>query len=680
MPEDKDITVFAKTNFRNREVPFGIRRDDRRRHMYIIGKTGMGKTTLIENMVIQDILNGHGVAFVDPHGDSVEKVLGYIPSNRINDVVYVNPADMDYPIAFNPLESVDPKYKHLVASGLMGVFTKIWAGVWSPRMEYILSNTILALLDSPGNTMMGIARMLVNKAYRKKIVDNIKDPVVKSFWVDEFANYNDKFRSEAVAPIQNKVGQFLSSAIIRNIVGQTKSSIDLRDIMDNKKIFLINLSKGRIGEDNSALLGAMLITKLQLAAMSRVDIPEEERQDFYLYVDEFQNFATESFANILSEARKYRLNLIVAHQYIGQLVHDRNTVVRDAIFGNVGTMITFRVGADDAEFLEKEYEPVYTMNDLVNLAKFQIYLKLMINGVASSPFSAATLPPISEPTGNLEKVINVSRERYATKREIVESKINKWMGAEFHTEAAAAESGSMEEEYMQENMRFADKPVEKNDRPKPGAKEDREHPHVTTPVATKEPERAEQKPVQEPMRQVPQPQRHHELKRDDRPGFVQRFEKYEQEHGKEPQEKKREDRRQNHQERHDERRVSERRVHESDSHPGRRESDRRQKNQNPIWDTVSRLSQEKLKESAEKTSAALNSIEKSLEHSIKPSAVQPEPHTQLHPHAPAAKQPLSEPEPPETDNPGPNVQSFLIDHENPVGQTQVIKPGEKVKF
>src|SRR3954470_8048914 len=244
MPDqDNDITLFARTNFRNRDVAFGIRQDDRRRHVYIIGKTGMGKTTLIENMIIQDILAGHGVAFVDPHGDSVEKVLDYIPSSRINDVIYFNPADMDFPIAFNPLESVHEKYKHLVASGLMGVFTKIWAGVWSARMEYILANTILGLLDSPGNTMLGIARMYVDKNYRKRIVDNIKDPVVKSFWRDEFANYQDKFRNEAIAPIQNKVGQFLSSAIIRNMVGQTKSSIDLREIMDSQKILLINLSK-----------------------------------------------------------------------------------------------------------------------------------------------------------------------------------------------------------------------------------------------------------------------------------------------------------------------------------------------------------------------------------------------------------------------------------------------------
>ena len=448
METREHINVFAKTNFRNKEVAFGIKQDDRRRHVYIIGKTGMGKTTMIENMIVQDIQAGHGVAFVDPHGDSVEKVLKYIPAGRINDVIYYNPADTDYPIAFNPLESVDPKYKHLVASGLMGVFTKMWANVWSARMEYILNNTILALLDTPGNTMLGIARMLVDKKFRAKIVGNIRDPVVKSFWVDEFANYNDKYRSEAIAPIQNKVGQFLSSAIIRNIVGQTKSSVDLREIMDNRKILLLNLSKGRIGEDNSALLGAMFITKLQLAAMSRVDVPEEDRPDFYLYVDEFQNFATESFATILSEARKYRLNLVIAHQYIGQLVTKDSTKIRDAVFGNVGTMIIFRIGATDAEALESEFDPVFTPNDLVNLAKYHIYLKLMINGVSSSPFSAVTLAPLAEKTGNEGKVLMVSRERYGSRREDIEEKITRWMGQEYHQEAAHQELTTEEEEHI----------------------------------------------------------------------------------------------------------------------------------------------------------------------------------------------------------------------------------------
>lgn len=437
MQNENEVTLFAKTNFRNKQVPFGIKREDRRKHMYVIGKTGMGKTTMMENMIIQDIVNDNGLAFVDPHGDSVEKILNYIPARRINDVVYFNPSDMEFPIAFNILESVDPRYKHLVASGLMGVFTKIWANLWSARMEYILNNAILALLDSPGNTLLGISRMLIDKKYRKRIVDNVKDPIVRSFWQDEFANWNEKYRMEAIAPIQNKVGQFLSSGIIRNIVGQPKSTVDLRELMDNKKILLMNLSKGRVGEDNSALLGAMIITKLQLAALSRVDIPEEDRNDFYLYVDEFQNFATESFATILSEARKYRLNLIVGHQYIGQLVQDNNTKVRDAVFGNVGTIVTFRVGAADAEFLEKEFMPIFTENDLVNIPKHTVILKLMINGVASDPFTAETLPPGTyEKTDNGEKIIRVSRERYANPVTDVEDKITKWMGQEFHEQAA----------------------------------------------------------------------------------------------------------------------------------------------------------------------------------------------------------------------------------------------------
>ena len=261
--QQNNITLFAKTNFRNKQASFGIKRDDRRKHMYIVGKTGMGKSTMMENMVIQDIVNGEGLALVDPHGDLVQKVIDYIPSHRVNDVIYFNPADTEHPVAFNILEAVDTRYKHLVASGLMGVFTKIWANLWSARMEYILNNCILALLDSPGNTLLGISRMLMDKKYRKKIVDNVKDPMVRSFWIDEFANWPDKYRQEAIAPIQNKVGQFLSSGIIRNIVGQSKSTLDLREVMDGRKILLMNLSKGSVGEDNSALLGAMLITKLQ---------------------------------------------------------------------------------------------------------------------------------------------------------------------------------------------------------------------------------------------------------------------------------------------------------------------------------------------------------------------------------------------------------------------------------
>lgn len=424
-PIQNDITFFAKTNFRNQERVFGIKTDDRRRHMYVIGKTGMGKTNLLENLAIQDIQKGHGIAFIDPHGDTAEKLIKAIPSNRINDVIYFNPADQDFPIAFNVMEKVSPEYRHLVASGLVGVFKKIWADSWGPRLEYILRNAILGLLEYPGSTLLGVTRILVDKSYRERVVEKITDPVVRSFWVDEFSKWDPRVLQEVISPIQNKVGQFLSSALIRNIVGQTVSSFDVRTIMDERKILIMNLSKGRLGEDNSALLGAMMITKIQLAAMGRVDIPEETRADFYLYVDEFQNFATESFANILSEARKYRLNLILANQYVTQIAEE----VRDAIFGNAGSIIAFRVGAVDAEFLEKEFEPVFMMNDIVNLPKYQIYLKLMIDGIAGDAFSATTLPPIKlEDAGNEEKIINASRERYTSKKEEVEEKIRRWSG------------------------------------------------------------------------------------------------------------------------------------------------------------------------------------------------------------------------------------------------------------
>lgn len=428
MPESvsQHVAYFAKTDFRNEARVFGIKPDDRRRHMYIIGKTGMGKTNLLENLVIQDIQRGAGVAYIDPHGDTAEKLIRAIPANRINDVLYFNPSDQEYPVAFNVMERVAPEYRHLVASGLVGVFKKIWADSWGPRLEYILRNAILALLEYPGSTLLGVMRLLVDKDYRKRVVDRVTDPVVKSFWVDEFTKWNDRVLQEVIAPIQNKVGQFLSSSLIRNIVGQTTSSFDVRDIMDSRKILIMNLSKGRIGEDNSALIGAMMITKIQLAAMGRVDMAEDERQDFYLYVDEFQNFATESFANILSEARKYRLNLVLANQYILQIEES----VRNAIFGNAGTIISFRVGAGDAEALEKEFSPVFLANDIVNLQKYHIYLKLMIDGIAGDAFSAETLPPIELPEGidQSEKVIRVSRERYAAKKQEVEDKIRRWTG------------------------------------------------------------------------------------------------------------------------------------------------------------------------------------------------------------------------------------------------------------
>ncbi len=429
-----EIVPFGQTNFRNKNTIFGIKTDDRRRHMYLIGKTGMGKSTVMENMIVGDIRAGRGVAVVDPHGDLVEKIIDFIPASRINDVIYFNPGDVEHPIAFNILEQVEPVNRFLVASGLIGVFKKIWADSWGPRLEYVLRNAILALLDYPGSTLLGIMRLLVDKSFRQRVIDKITDPVVKSFWVDEYSKYPDKFQSEAIAPVQNKVGQFLSSPLIRNIVGQVSSSVSIREMMDQGKILLLNLAKGKIGEDNSALLGAMIITKIQLAAMQRIDTLEGARRDFYLYVDEFQNFATESFANILSEARKYRLNLTIAHQYIEQL----DEKVSAAVFGNVGTIMCFRVGAADGEALEAEFTPQFTPEDLVNLPKYNAYLKLMIDGVASDPFSVTTLPPLreDEKEGNREKIIRVSRERYTKARAEVEEKIIRWSGVGHMDESA----------------------------------------------------------------------------------------------------------------------------------------------------------------------------------------------------------------------------------------------------
>jgi len=423
---ENDVIYFARTNYRNQMRKFGIKTDDRRRHVYVIGKTGMGKSVLLENMILADIYAGHGCAYVDPHGDTAEKLINYIPESRLKDVVYFNPADVEHPMGFNILESSDPNTRHVIASGLMGVFKKIWPDVWSARMEHILNNCLLTLLENEGSTLLGINRILVDRDFRVKMVANVKDPVVKAFWITEFEQWEPKFRTEAIAPIQNKVGQFLSTSVVRNIVAQTKSTIRPRQFMDESKIFIVNLSKGRIGEDAMRLLGGMLITKMQLSAMERVDTPEIERADFYLYIDEFQNFATESFASILSEARKYRLALIMAHQYIEQLTEE----VRDAVFGNVGTILTFRVGSPDALFLENEFMPRFTHEDLVNLAKYEIYLRLMIDGVASEPFSANTLPPIAVRTDSTQTVVEYSRKEFSKTRKEVEEGVLKWSDME----------------------------------------------------------------------------------------------------------------------------------------------------------------------------------------------------------------------------------------------------------
>jgi hypothetical protein len=426
MKDGEKITYFAETDARGKKAPFGIKAKDRTRHVYVIGKTGMGKSTMLENMAVQDIQNGEGFAFIDPHGKTADLLLDYIPEERKKDVVYFAPFDIDNPIAFNIMEDVGPEKRHLVAAGLMSAFKKIWVDMWSARMEYILGNVIMALLEYPGATMLSINRMLTDKDYRKVVVDNITDPSTKSFWVDEFSKYTDRYTADATPAIQNKVGQFTANPLIRNMVGQAKSSFDIRKIMDEKKILIVNLSKGQIGEGNANLLGSMIITKIYLAAMSRADVPEIEMQklpNFYLYVDEFQSFANESFADILSEARKYKLNLTIAHQYIEQMSDE----VRAAVFGNVGTMITFRVGAFDADVLEKEFAPVFVAEDLVNLGFTQIYLKLMIDGIGSHPFSATTLPPIAPPEKSIRKdVIENSRKQFAHPRADVEDFIKEW--------------------------------------------------------------------------------------------------------------------------------------------------------------------------------------------------------------------------------------------------------------
>ena len=437
MENPERVTYFAATDARGKYVPFGIKSKDRDRHMYVIGKTGMGKSTLLENMAIQDIRNGEGLAFIDPHGGTVERLLDYIPENRINDVVYFAPFDMDNPIAFNVMEDVGYDKRHLVVSGLMATFKKIWEDAWSARMEYILTNTLLALLEYPDATLLGVNRMYTDKEYRKKVVENVKDPVVKDFWMKEFANYGDRYTQEATPAIQNKIGQFTGNPLIRNIIGQPKSSFDIRTMMDERKILIINLSKGLVGETNMRLLGSMLTTRLFLGAMSRADLRADDLAKlphFYFYVDEFQNFANETFAEILSESRKYKLNLTIAHQYIEQMEEE----VRDAVFGNVGTTVVFRVGPFDAEVLETIFMPRFTQEDIVSLDKRQIYLSLMIDGVGSAPFSAVTIPPIEPPPVSYrEQVVAASRTQFSTPRTGVEKTIVDELTASAASEAPA---------------------------------------------------------------------------------------------------------------------------------------------------------------------------------------------------------------------------------------------------
>lgn len=385
----------------------------------------MGKSVLLFNLASQDIAAGNGLCVIDPHGDLAIRLLSQIPTSRSNDVIYFNAADQAFPIAFNPLERVPLSQHHLVVSNIVAVFERLWGNSWGPRLEHILRNILFSLLQVPGTSLLSVQRILTDPAYRKNIIHKINDPYLKRFWLQEAPTYfQSNLQAESISPILNKVGQFLSAPLMRNILGQPKSSLDIRKLMDSKKILIVNLAKGAIGEDNARLLGALLVTTLQLAAMSRIDQDEKSRVDFYLYVDEFQNYATDSFSAILSEARKYRLNLILAHQFVDQLP----PTIRQAIFGNVGTIIAFQVSQDDADILSKEFAYVFSVEDLTHLPHYHIYPQLLIDGSVSAPFSAVTLPPMNPPLlpADPEVLIRISRERYATSKESVEDRLSRW--------------------------------------------------------------------------------------------------------------------------------------------------------------------------------------------------------------------------------------------------------------
>jgi hypothetical protein len=414
-----DISPVANTNFRGRNTAFGMPRSDRGRHLYIIGQTGVGKSGLLELLTISDIYSPFGFAVIDPHGDYAISTLRRIPAERANDVIYFNPADTDFPIAFNPMEVTDPKLKTHTVSELIGVLKRMFES-WGPRLEYILRYSLLALLDYPNATMLDITRILTDKRFRNEVLQHVQDPVVRNFWTVEFASWNDKFAAEAVAPVLNKVGAFTANPLVRNIIGQPKSSFNIRQIMDERKVLIVNLSRGLVGEDNASLLGALLVTKIQLAAMSRADIPAEQREPFYLYVDEFQNFATDSFATILSEARKYGLNLTVANQYIAQMPQE----VKDAVFGNVGSIVAFRMSADDSRTMLKYFEPKFTEYDLVHMHNRHFVVSMTIEGEKVPGFSAISLNLPPQQTDYTAHIITNSRRAYGVSREFVDRYVN----------------------------------------------------------------------------------------------------------------------------------------------------------------------------------------------------------------------------------------------------------------
>lgn len=421
--DSQSVYIGQRENWGGSSSLFDISALDRRHHIYLIGQTGSGKTTLIRNLLIQHIAAGHGVGLIDPHGDLAEDLLNHIPSRRADHLVYFNPGDQDFPIGLNLLANVLPDERHLVASGIVSALKSLWRDSWGPRMEYILYNALAALLDCQNTTLLGVNRILTDNQYRDWVVRQVRDPFIRSFWTDEYPSYDPRFMREAIAPIQNKLGQFLLNPVVRNILGQVRCKISFRFIMDNQRVFIANLAKGRLGHDKANLLGSLLTTQFQLAAMARVNEPEDERRDFYLFIDEFQNFTTDAFASILAEARKYRLCLTLSHQYIDQL----SLPIRQAIFGNIGTLIAFRVGHNDAQVLEGEFGNTVLARQFVEIDRFKVLVKLLENGTHPEPFLANTLSPLEYGKSHRDKLLTLSRQRFATSRSQVEKRLNKWM-------------------------------------------------------------------------------------------------------------------------------------------------------------------------------------------------------------------------------------------------------------
>ncbi len=421
--KDQGVTILGETNYRNQRKRFGIKDHDRQRHVYVVGQTGMGKSTLLLNMLVQDVQRGKGVALIDPHGDLAEQLLDHIPQRRMTDVIYINPADTEYPVGLNLLDGDRSAGRHLIASHLVDIFKKIWSDSWGPRLEYILRNTILALLECGGHTLLSIPRLLIDPEFRAVVLSRVQDPVVRTFWQVEYELYPKVFRTETISPIQNKVGQFLSVPVMRNILGQTQNRVDFRSVMDSGRILIVNLAKGRLGEDNTSLLGSLIVSKLFLTAMSRSDTPQSQRKSYTVYIDEFQSFASDNFAHTLSEMRKFGLHLVLAHQYLAQLPLQ----LKSAVFGNVGTTITFRIGAEDGEYLEREYWPTFRASDLQSLSAYDIYVKLSIDGKTTDAFSARTLPEPVLYENHRDAIVQLTRIRYGDEKSAVEHRIETWM-------------------------------------------------------------------------------------------------------------------------------------------------------------------------------------------------------------------------------------------------------------